>query len=98
MIYAITENIYIGNGLYSERHKTCLFMLTTTLYNGKNGSGAPYGNIYIYIYSRGNFIHIYVHYYLWITFIQRIPILMEYDSILCNSLGFRNRYPISANN
>ena len=66
MIYAIAENIYIGNGLYSERRGTCFFMLTTTLYNGKYGSGTPY----IYIYSQGNFIHIYVHYYLWITFIE----------------------------
>ena len=47
MIYAITENIYIRNGLYSERRGTCFFMLTTTLYNGKYGSGTPYSKIYI---------------------------------------------------
>ena len=49
MIYAIAENIYIGNGLYSERRGTCVSMLTATLYNGKYGSGTPYSNIYIYI-------------------------------------------------
>ena len=61
MIYAIATNIYIGNGLYSERERTCLFMLTTTLYNGKNGSGAPYGNIYIYIYIAEEISYTYMY-------------------------------------